>query len=110
MRKIECPLAGYEDCFIGLPDEWLGKHVLRRDKAIEQARKDQHNSAIFINLAVSMALLDEWKLPGLTGNPEQWDFEQLNMQIMLWVADVVLTDFGKALIVPKAPSSPLPAG
>lgn len=110
MRKIEYPVEGLGEVWIGLPDVWLGKHILRRDQTMVKIRESKQESALFLRFAVAMALLEDWKLPGLGGNPETWNFEELNLSVMLWVADTALADFGAALLVPKAPSTPSQAG
>jgi hypothetical protein len=110
MRKIDCPIEGQEECWIGLPDEWLGRHILRRDQALAKIRESKQESELFIRFSISMALMEDWKLPGLGGNPEQWDLEQVNLTVMLWVSEAVLSDFGTALLVPKARSAPSQTG
>jgi hypothetical protein len=105
-RRIECPLPQYPDAWIDLPDAWLGEHVQRRDQALEAAQK--YGSDYITRFSIAIALLDDWKLPGLEGNPEKWDFLKVELQIIAWVVLEVLNDFGKCFIVPKALSSPPP--
>ena len=100
MRKIPCPLPQYKDAWIALPDVWLGIHAQRRDEAI-QALPDNTGRTL-TEFAVALALLDDWNIPGLAGNPENWDFKSIDLQIIAWVNAVVPPDFLKCFIVPKA--------
>jgi len=90
MRKIPCPFI--KGSFVGLPDTWMGEHAARRDQAAEQCREKKLGETLTY-FAVSMALLEDWNLPGLTGNPEQWKYEGINLQLISWVSEVVLADF-----------------
>lgn len=99
-RRIDCPFSQYPDAWLDLPDKWLGEHVQRRDQAIDAAQK--YNSEYITRFAVAISLLDDWKLPGLEGNPDKWDFLKVELPIIAWVVLEVLNDFGKSFIVPKA--------
>ena len=107
-RQIDCPITNYPGAYIVLPDQWLGYHAQRRDQAVEAAQN--YKSGTMTQFAVSMALLEEWNIPGLAGNPEKWDFTKLDLSIIAWVNEVVLSDFAKALTVPKGSSSPSLSG
>ena len=111
MRVIACPLAEYPTASITLPDRWLGSHAERRDEAIEALDKNaRYKGATLRSFAVSMALLEDWDLPGLAGNPDKWDFSQIDLSLIAWVNGAVLTDYGMCFIVPKALSVALPDG
>jgi hypothetical protein len=97
MRKIDCPFL--EGAFIALPDQWLGRDAARRDRAIE-AGEEKKLTRTLLNFAVAMALLEDWNLPGLTGNPEQWDYERIDLQLIAWVSSVVNNDFLSLLLSP----------
>lgn len=109
-RKRFYPLPDPDlvNAFVVLPPRWLGEHAKRRDEAIEAARK--YNSETFTSFAVSLALCENWNLPGLDGKPEAWDFSKLPLQLIAWVNDEVLSDFGRCFIVPKGLSQPLVIG
>ena len=98
-RRFECPFSEYPDAWIELPDVWLGRHAQRRDQAVEAARR--YNSETMTAFAAAMALLENWRLPGLEGNPEHWDFSALDLRLIAWVSQVVLGDFAKAWEIPK---------
>ena len=98
MRKIDCPFI--EGAFIGLPDKWIGAHAARRDRALEQAREKKLGDTLS-SFAVAMALLEEWSLPGMMGNPEQWDYEQLDLSLIAWVRKGVMADFLACLLAPE---------
>jgi hypothetical protein len=98
-RKIDCPFI--EGAFISLPDEWLGKHAARRDEAISQSREKKLPDSL-ARFASAMALLDDWSLPGLTGNPENWDLLCVPLNIIGWVSLEVLGDFFGCLNSPAS--------
>ena len=106
-RKIDCPFL--EGSYILLPEKWLGKHAARRDEAIEQCHNKKMGETL-TRFAVAMVLLDDWNLPGLTGNPEQWDFERIDLTLIAWVTNAVLPDFFECLAFPATYSKPSGSG
>ena len=102
--RVQCPLPEFPDAWIDLPDTWLGKHAQRRDETIEKSPAKW--GVTLISFAVSMALLDDWSLPGIEGNKEKWDFEVIELGIIGWVNSIVLTEFQACFEVPKVSSSP----
>ena len=104
-RRYQCPREGYQECYIDLPDEWLGEHSYRYGEAIEKA--DKAWSDTLQTFAVSLALLDDWRLPGLEGNPESWDFAKLPLSVIGWVNGVTMGSYNQCFIFPKV--SPLPS-
>lgn len=103
-RRFECPHGGW----IELPDEWLGRHAAKRDRAAEKAAQLPPTLRRF---AISMALLENWgDLRGLSGNPDAWDFERVQWATLEWVSDIVTVDLVKALTVPKKSLLPRTAG
>lgn len=116
-RLIPCPLPGLNGVdengrplhYITLPDEWLGVHANRRDKALEQSI-EKGNGGTVTNFAIAMSLLDDWNLPGLQGNPENWDFGKVKLSLIGWVNTAVLPDYTKCFVVPKNSFAPLPNG
>ena len=108
-RRKDCPLPGLEDAFIVLPDEWFGIHAVRRDQAVAISTGEEGKTLELF--AIALALLDDWGgIPGLEGNPENWDFTKLKLEIIAWINETVLLDFNMAFIVPKNSSSPSPSG
>jgi len=106
-RKIYCPLPEYREAWVELPPEWLGLHAKQRD---EVAENKGELSSTELNFAIAIALLDNWDLPGLGGNPENWDFSQLSLPLIAWINQEVLTSFTACFLVPKGLSSPLSTG
>jgi hypothetical protein len=102
-RRYDCPREGYEECYIELPDEWQGKHSYRYDEAT--AKADKEWSASIQTFSVALALLDDWRLPGLEGNPEAWDFGAMSLSIIGWVNGVVIRDYMDCFVVPKVSPS-----
>lgn len=107
-RRYEFDLDG-EAAWVEIPDRWLGLHAERREQAAEKA-KDGGLVGLLAQFAQAMALLDDWSVPGLTGNPEKWDFHALDLRILPWVVEVALTDFYRCFQVPKNSLEPSPAG
>ena len=95
-----------ETHYIELPNEWLGKHARQHDEAYQKAR-DAELPATWRDFAVSVALLDDWYLPGLPKNPEKWDFETISLRLMAWVKVKVLSEYYKCFDVSKNYSPPL---
>lgn len=108
-RRRDCPWPQYSGAYIDLPDEWLGLHARRRDEAVEKARAAGLSSTIR-DFAVSMALLDDWHLPGLNGNPDRWDFDQVGLPLIAWVNSETLIDFSSCWAIPKNSLPPSPSG
>ena len=109
MAKVQCPYPEHKDSFIVMPDRWKGEHAQRRDEALEQAVTKRMGNTLS-SFAIAMALLDDWKLPGLNGNPEKWDFSEVELPIIAWVTDEVLGSYRRCFQVPKNSASPLPDG
>ena len=107
-RRFYCPIDGLEDAWIELPLIWLGLHAQKRDQTIEQSKK--FNSSTLTGFAVAMILLEDWNLPGLPANPEKWNFQELRLDLINWVGDVVLVDFGKTFLIKKKQFAHLSSG
>jgi hypothetical protein len=107
-RKIDCPFVN--GGWIELPDVWKGKHARRRDEASGLASEKNLPSTL-LRFSVAMAIIENWGgIPGLDGNPELWNLEEIGWDILNWVADVVFTDLNKALTVHRNFSNPSPSG
>jgi len=102
-RRYDCPREGYEESWIELPDEWLGDHSHRYDEAIKKIQPEWGETVK--TFAVSLALLDDWRLPGLEGNPDTWDFAKMPLSIIGWVNGVVMRDYNACFFVPKVSPS-----
>ena len=92
-RKLMCPIKGFEDVSVTLPQHWLGEHCIKRDAAV-LASKDYKNIEI-TNLSVSLHIADSWEnIPGVPGqDPKDWALEKTPITIMAWLGEVVLSDF-----------------
>lgn len=102
-RRFDCPHEGYEAYYIELPDEWLGEHSYRYEEASSKV-EDKWNATIR-TFSVSLALLEDWRLPGLEGNPESWDFAKMPLSIIGWVNGIVIRSYMDCFIVPKGSPS-----
>ncbi len=103
-RRLDCPLPSFEDTYIELPDRWFGEHAQRRDEVL-QKMGDKYGETLRA-FGVALALLDDWNLPGLSGNPDKWNFNELDLSLIAWVSGSVLGDFGKCWTIPKESPPP----
>ena len=87
------------DWWIEVPDDWLGIHAQRRDEVV-QKQGGRYGKTV-LDFAIALALLDDWNLPNLTGNPEKWDLMSVPLQIVYWVIVTTLTPFWECMIIPK---------
>lgn len=100
-RRFDCPYA--ENCWIELPDEWLGKHAVARENALQSMREQKiSDTGIIADLTVSLTLAVDFRLPGLEGKPELWNLAELPLDIIAWVTEIVGIDFNKSYAIPKA--------
>jgi hypothetical protein len=102
---LTCP--DFNDVTITIPDEWLGRHAMRHEQAQDSGKE---MPAILRDFAVVMALLDDWNIPHMPANPDEWDIEKVPIRVMVWAREVVFKSFYKAFEVPKNSSAPLPDG
>ena len=106
-RLIECPF--HEDVWVKLPDVWLGEHAEARDVAVA-ACQETGTGETMTNFAVALAIVDDHRLPGLNGKPDQWDFGQMELSLITWVNGVVLPPFLAKLYYPLLSSNMLRIG
>ena len=110
-RRVYYPDQGrYPGAYVVLPPEWLGEHFMTRDKAVEAAAR--FNSSSLTRACIALCLAEEWGgIPGLVGaDPAAWDFARVPAPLLVWLDVVVVTEFSKVYIIPKAPAEPSSAG
>jgi len=108
-RLYPCPIPGYDGLkdddspvyFVELPDKWLGKHTIVKDAALDSADTQGFNNT-YTTFAVSLALTDNFVLPGLEGKPETWDFGELDLELITWVNHVVWGSFNADFTLKKS--------
>ena len=108
MNKFPCPIPDFNganddgdpDYYVTNPARWLGKHAIVKDEAIAKGEAAGLES-IGLTLAVSLALAEDFRLPGLDGKPENWDFAELPLELITWVNFVVWGSFHKDFTVKK---------
>ena len=98
-RKIEYPGGG---AWVLLPPEWLGKHMVRRDQVVEGL--DEKVTRSLQRVAISLAIVDDFEIPGIGKRQEEWDFDEISVNVLQWLINSVYMDFGMAFIVPKKKS------
>jgi hypothetical protein len=96
MAKITSPYN--DEHYIDVPDEWLGKHARRHDEAV---RKAKDLPATWRDFTAAMALLDDWHLPGVPKNSDEWDFDEMSLPVMVWVRETTLGSYYECYKIPK---------
>lgn len=107
MRRYSFPEK--EGVYIELPDRWQGKHLLRYQEAGSKLEETKL-PVMLANFTRHMALLENWALDGVNGNPAYWEMEKVDLRQVLWVNALVGKDFNDCFIVPKDWLSPSQSG
>lgn len=94
--------------WIDVPDQWYGRHAHKRDEAVEAAEK-AGLPPTQANFAIAMNLLDNWNIPQLGGNPKEWDFANIRLELITWVTATTLAAYQLCFIIPKKNLTVLPA-
>jgi len=98
--------------WILLPESWTGKDAVRYAEATSGMA--DLGSAVLSTFAAAMALMEDWSVPGLMGNPEKWDFEKVDLPIIAWVNFHVVTNLAYGFMgcfeVPLNSFAPSPSG
>ncbi len=99
-------VIGHDDAYVDIPDEWLGRHALKRDEAIRFTIP--FNNMELTNLVIALLMVeDKGNIPGIAGNdPSKWDITETPLSLIAWLTDAVITDFNQSLHVRKNSSSP----
>ena len=100
-RRLDCPLEGFEDVAVILPEYWLGEHCMKRDEAVLASK--EYNNVEIANLAISLYIAEGIEnIPGIEGeNPKEWKLGKVPLILINWLSEVVLADFALAYKVPK---------
>ncbi len=113
-RLIPCRFPDFDEMegdkpkyYITLPALWTGKHADIEAAAIKATKAEQLEGK-HATFAVSIALLDDYCLPGMTA--KKWDFNELPLTIISWVNTAVYGDYMKAQVVEKKFLQPLEIG
>lgn len=109
MPRYNSPYPDIPEAWIEVPTKWVGRHAARYEEANAKA-KARNWPQNYQNFACALALLDDWYIPGLNGNPEKWDFADFDLRIMAWVVRVVLDAYFACFQVPKNGLRPLRNG
>ncbi len=96
--RIDCPLDDGKEYHVTIPDVWLGLHYHAYLDAMESAKDVRGVLQKFI---VSIAICDDFHLPGLTGKAENWDLMKCDLRLMVWVSQSVVDNFTSCFVVPK---------
>jgi hypothetical protein len=102
-RRIDCPLPEYPEGWIELPAVWLGEHANKRDEVTAAAPDGTKQTAL--NWMVATALMENWGgIAPMEGNPDQWDFEKISLELIAWITVTVNGDYSKCWEIKKKPS------
>jgi hypothetical protein len=86
--------------WVDLPDEWLGKHLLYRDNAVEALSAIKQNT--LLQAGIGLALTDNWNISEITSrDPHEWKVDEWPLVLVSWLAQEVFVDFARAFYVPK---------
>ncbi len=110
MRIIAYPPSGLNgDGFpvhsITLPDKWTGKDKERYDTAVADCEKSNVNPS-YQDFFVAVALLTNWNMPHMIGNPTQWDYDDIDLGVMGFITHMVLVDYHACFDIKKNFSNP----
>lgn len=108
MAKIPCPVPGYDQTvdngqplyYVTVPDEWLGEHA-RAFWHSTEAVQDKNFPPFIQRFLHSLALADDYNLPGLTGKPDNWDYDKLPLTVMYWVNHFIYESYMSCFTVKK---------
>jgi len=102
-ERIHCHIKGYEDNYVVLPKEWLGKHLIKRDEIVAGMRGTPlEDNEDMRRLAISLGLVDDIHIPDLVGEGLEMDITSVPLPVLSWIVDAVFADFLAATFVPKA--------
>lgn len=120
MRKIPCPLPGFDQTvngeeggppvyWLALPDVWLGEHAVAREEAVRQLREDlgDRPPTLAANWVQSLAVLEDWRLPYLQGHPKNWNVHEIPLAFSSWLINTVTRDYNQCFAIPKKKSAQL---
>lgn len=97
---INSPLPLFPDSYIVIPERWKGKHYLLYQKALA-ATIEKELKGILQRFSISLALAEDWNIEGLNGPVKNWDFREIDLELMLWVNQTVLANFEECFKVKK---------
>lgn len=108
MRILPCPVPGLDEkkedgspvYWVAIPDEWLGKHAIKHDRALTAA-SEAGQTGTMLQLSIVAAILEDWHMPGMNGNTDNWKFEDMRLSVIGWLTNAVLSDYNKCFEVKK---------
>ena len=113
MVRLPCPIPGYDETgedeqpryYVDAPDEWRGLHSVAywESREATEGSKLSPDQKLFVS---SLALLDGFELPGLSGKPENWDYDKMPLKIIAWVNYVAVDSYVNCFEVKKNWSRP----
>ena len=109
MRIIPCPIPGFTETlqdgrpvyFVELPERWLGEHEERRSATIAKLYGAGVTVEHWLRFAGSLAVVEDFNLPGVKKNSTDWDFSIIDLELMAWVNAVVWDDIMDCFNVKK---------
>lgn len=97
----------FPESYIDLPDQWLGIHAEKRDQAMERGREEGFTGTL-LSFFAALELLEDFRLPGFEGPPQNWDIRQTPLPIIARVNAAVWDSFSACFKIPKNGSGPSP--
>jgi len=107
MAKIPCPILGYDEkgdsgdpkYYVTIPDEWFMVHRRAHQDSMDAVKDALHPA--YHEFSHSLAIADDYQLPGLTGKRENWDFANFSLDVMAWVNFTVFGSYLDCFTVKK---------
>lgn len=111
-RIFPCPVPGFDgrtqddipEYYVTLPAQWLGEHTAVYDAAVERIKDRGYSNAV-ATFIVSLALTDDFMLPGLngklTGDNEGDKSNRMSLDVIAWVNEVVHASYMDCFNVKK---------
>jgi len=109
MPRYACPFDEFGESWIEVPERWTGYHA-QRDYEAQKKLDGRGFAPVYENFIRAMALLDDWFIPALSGNPDKWQAETLDLRLMAWVSQLTLGAYLLNFQVPKKAWLPLRNG
>ncbi|MCP5016872.1 MAG: hypothetical protein GY938_16630 [Ketobacter sp.] len=111
-RVIVYPPSGFKENgdpvhYIVLPPKWKGEHKEILEIAIDAAAK---TNSTYRQFAISVTLLENWDMPFMTGNPQNWNYAQFDLNVLEFVEQIVTADYSATKDVKKNYSNPFLSG
>lgn len=102
------PFSDQPDMWIAPPAKWTGRDAERYAAALKGT--ESYQSAALTNFTIAMAIAEDWNIPALSGNPDSWNFSDLDLPLVVWAGTMITADYLSCFEIPKNFYAPSPNG